>query len=403
MVVTSAATRSREREVSVMGYVYARGQQLWIGYWDANKKLYQKRTTFLIGQEVEARAALDKIEADLKAGGDPNAIFFGPVTVRRYAERWSKIRLEQSLACAHDDFTRLRLHALPTIGHINMQDVRPRHIRDLVKSLRTKGKLAPRSIRHVYGALHTMFRDAVVDELISANPCILKRGELPKRMDKDPRWRATAVFTRAEVEQILSSDRLPLDRRVLYSLLALAGLRFGEASALRWQSYDTTLEPLGRLLIASSWCTRRSKEKATKTEQPRSVPVHPLLASILADWKLSGWSSMMGRPPTQDDLIIPSRRGANRGCSHSLVRFREDLERLGLRRRRQHDLRRTFISLARTDGARKDVLERCTHGSRGDIVDLYTELPWALLCEEVAKLKVSLRTSKVLRLATATE
>ncbi len=382
-----------------MGYVYARGQQLWIGYWDSNKKLYQKRTAFLLGQEAEAGAALDQIEADLKAGGDPNAVFIGPITVRRYAEHWSKIRTDQGLASAHDDFTRLRLHALPTLGSLQLQDVRPRHIRDLVKSLRAKGKLAPRSIRHVYGALHTMFRDAVVDELIPGNPCILKRGELPKRMDKDPRWRATAVFTRGEVEQILSSDRLPPDRRILYALLALAGLRFGEASALRWHSYDATLEPLGRLLIASSWSTRRSKEKSTKTEQPRSVPVHPLLASILAEWKLSGWSLMMGRPPTQDDLIIPSRRGANRGCNHSLVRFREDLSRLGLRRRRQHDLRRTFISLARTDGARKDVLERCTHGSRGDIVDLYTELPWALLCEEVAKLKVSLLSGRVLQLS----
>ncbi|NJK31968.1 MAG: radical SAM protein [Deltaproteobacteria bacterium] len=37
--------------------------------------------------------------------------------------------------------------------------------------------------------------------------------------------------------------------------------------------------------------------------------------------------------------------------------------------------------------ARKDVLERVTHGHRGDIVDMYTEVPWALLCEEVAKLR----------------
>jgi len=383
-----------------MGYVYARGSRLWIGYWDQSKKLHQKRTDFLLGQETEARAELNKIEAEIKAGADPNAAFVGAITVRRYTERWSKGRTDQGLASAHDDFTRLRLHALPSIGHLDMQDVRPRHIRDLVKLLRARGKLAPRSIRHIYGALHTMFRDAVVDELISANPCILKRGELPRRIDKDPRWRATAVFTRGEVELLLSSEALPPDRHVLYALLALAGLRFGEASALRWQSYDTALEPLGRLLIASSWCTRKSKEKATKTEQPRSVPVHPVLAGVLAQWKLSGWSLMMGRAPTPNDLIIPSRRGANRGCNHSLVRFREDLARLGLRRRRQHDLRRTFISLARTEGARKDVLERVTHGSSGDIVDLYTELPWSLLCEEVAKLKMSLSTGKILRLPT---
>ena len=279
---------------------------------------------------------------------------------------------------------------------MNLEEVRPRHIRDLIKALRAQGKLAPRTIRHVYGALHTMFRDAQVDELIPANPCILKRGELPKRVDRDPTWRAGAVLTRGELEQLISDERLPPDRRVLYALLGLAGVRFGEASALRWRTYDTTLEPLGRILVASSWSTTKHKEKSTKTEQPRLVPVHSTLAVVLAQWKLDGWQVMMGRAPTPDDLIIPSRRGVNRSRHHSLEKFREDLERLGMRRRRQHDLRRTFISLARTDGARKDVLERVTHGNRGDIVDMYTELPWALLCEEVAKLKVTLLECKVL-------
>jgi hypothetical protein len=67
-----------------------------------------------------------------------------------------------------------------------------------------------------------------------------------------------------------------------------------------------------------------------------------------------------------------------------------------LGKRRQHDARRSFISLARSDGARKDVLEWVTHGPRGDIVDLYTTLPWELLCAEVAKLKIQLVEGKVI-------
>ena len=63
---------------------------------------------------------------------------------------------------------------------------------------------------------------------------------------------------------------------------------------------------------------------------------------------------------------------------------------------RSHDVRRTFIKLARSDGARKDVLEWITHGPRGDIVDLYTTLPWELLCGAVSLLKIELRTGKVI-------
>jgi len=48
------------------------------------------------------------------------------------------------------------------------------------------------------------------------------------------------------------------------------------------------------------------------------------------------------------------------------------------------------ISLARTDGARKDILELCTHTPRksGNTIDLYTTFPWEALCAEVAKFKV---------------
>ena len=110
------------------------------------------------------------------------------------------------------------------------------------------------------------------------------------------------------------------------------------------------------------------------------MPVHPVLKKILAEWKLSGWQVMMQRSAGPDDLIIPSRRGVNRSRHHALEKLGEDLDRLGMRRRRQHDLRRTFISLARADGARKDILETITHGERGDIMDSYTSLPWAAVC-----------------------
>src|SRR6185436_10339591 len=120
------------------------------------------------------------------------------------------------------------------------------------------------------------------------------------------------IFTRAELERLISDSALPPDRRVLYALLGVAGIRFGEASALHWSAYDTTLEPLGRLLVASSWCTNKRKEKPTKTEQPRSVPVHPVLAMVMEQWRRGGWVQMMGQEAGSDDLIIPSRRGVNR-------------------------------------------------------------------------------------------
>ena len=62
---------------------------------------------------------------------------------------------------------------------------------------------------------------------------------------------------------------------------------------------------------------------------------------------------------------------------------------LKLRPRRGHDLRRTFITLAQVDVARRDLLETLTRGPRGDIINGYTTFPWSAFCAEVAKLKSS--------------
>jgi len=75
------------------------------------------------------------------------------------------------------------------------------------------------------------------------------------------------------------------------------------------------------------------------------------------------------------------------------------------RPRRQQDARRTFISLARADGARPDVLRWATHGPTGSVVDAYTTLPWDALCAAVACLKIQLKTGELvpMRLAAGTE
>lgn len=42
-------------------------------------------------------------------------------------------------------------------------------------------------------------------------------------------------------------------------------------------------------VIEKSYSTKKRKVKGTKTENPREMPVHPTLARILAEWRLSGF------------------------------------------------------------------------------------------------------------------
>jgi hypothetical protein len=134
------------------------------------------------------------------------------------------------------------------------------------------------------------------------------------------------------------------------------------------------VRPLGKLLVARSYNSRTGREKNTKTEAVKHVPVHPTLAAMLAEWKLGGWPELMGRAPGPDDLIVPlppdaadrrrSRTGEPyRAASYSGLNWREtDLPALGWRHRRHYDMRATFITLAIEDGADPEILEnRVTH------------------------------------------
>lgn len=384
-----------------MASVYLRGDRWWCRLKDEAGKWISKATEFAAIDKRKAlryaTAAQKKLDARHVAGDTT-----GPVTVAAYGEQWLDGREARGVRSIVGDRGRLTNHAFPHLGALLLAEVKPRHVRDMVRALRQSGELAARTILNVYGLVHTMFRDALVDELIESNPCVLHRGELPAKVDKDPEWRTSATYTAREVEQLISDARIPVERRVQYALKAIAGLRHGEVAGLRWRHYDPTLEPLGRLVIATSYDTGR-----TKTEVTRRVPVHATLAKILAAWKLAHWERIYGRPPTSDDLIVPTRNMTPTAPKEANEAFKLDLAALGLRieageyrDRGGHDLRSWFITTCQEHGAHRDLLRVVTHTAKGDVVSGYTRATWGALCAEVAKLRVATLDGELLPLAT---
>jgi integrase len=378
-----------------MSSIFTRGNKLWLSFKDQNGKWLQRSTGLNANQKRQATQILKRIEERIDAGKTFDEESLGPVTVRRYFEHWIEERRKIGIRSVDDEKTRLLKHAIPAIGLLQLEEVKPRHVQNLVQELKRSTKLAPRTIHHVYGTLNTMFRDAISDELLSINPCKLKRNDLPKKTDKDAAWRSTAVFTRDELQALIASPTVPLVNRVFYAILFLTGARFGEIAALRWNRYDPKREPLGHLLIAKSWDTKTQEERKLKTEVPRDVPVHPVLSQILHDWYSSGWQKTFERKPEPEDLLVPypPKQGELSSDQHwrsdtCRKQLHHDCMILGFRHRRTHDTRRTFISLARADGAREDILKWITHGRPGGIMNVYSELPWNVLCEEVSKLNI---------------
>ncbi len=383
-----------------MGSVYKRGPFWWISFRVPGGGRVARSSGIDSHQpKIQALRVLAEVERELRNEAKRNT--GEPKTVAEYAVEWTASRRALKQTNAGRDFARLKLHVLPTLGTKRLGAVTVADVRSLVKSLRA-GEMAPRTIINTYGLVRRLFADALAEELIVSSPCALTRSDLPKKQDKDPTWRAGAVYTRDEAQLLMTSPAVPWDRRVVYALAFLTGMRAGEIAALRWSAIDEEQQPLGRLLVAFSYTRQNKGTKATKTGVPRRVPVHPELAPVLQAWRAQGFEAQFGRAPRGDDLVVPNRDGAFRTDLNTLDGLALDLEALGLRHRDMHSMRRTFISLGREDSGNAAALKVVTHDQKGDVYDGYTVFTWQALCDAVSALALSTRYAQVVEVAEKT-
>lgn len=329
----------------------------------------------------------------------------GALTFGALAEDVIARRDKAGMKSIRNERQRLRDYVIPHIGHMLVADVRRDHVLAMINHFAerpleaTKKLPAPRMVHRVYEDARVVFAHArEVLQIISDTPCTLRvrRGELPKKKDANPRWRSGARFERDEVELLISDPRIEWPRRMTYALLFLGGMRSGEAVGRKWLDYHPMRSPLGMLVVAT-----QHDDADTKTEETREMPVHPLLAKLLMEWFERGFREFVGRDPQPEDYIVPRirTRGPNpktyQDGRRVWVNMQADLKMLGLRRRRVHDTRRTFISMALDDGASEYHLKFVTHGApKGDAFDEYVTPSWRKLCAEVAKLSVELRSQE---------
>ncbi|MGI8808029.1 MAG: phage integrase central domain-containing protein [Acidimicrobiales bacterium] len=97
---------------------------------------------------------------------DPGA---GKVSFRTFAEQWRAVQLHRpgtAISAEHQ----LRLHVYPYIGHRPIAAIRPSELEAMVHHLAVK--LAPATIRTIFGRVVTVFRAAVRDRVIPTSPCV---------------------------------------------------------------------------------------------------------------------------------------------------------------------------------------------------------------------------------------
>lgn len=344
-------------------------------------------------QREEAQAILDLALAQLAAEASP-LVAPGPLTVKAWGEAWIEDRKERGkLEWPHEE-SHLKYFLYPPLGGLLLADATDTVMLDWARGLeRARGPSgkspSPKYIRRITATVRSLFKEALRRHHIERTPCIWDNNDLPE-MEANSRVVGEG-FEVGDVARLISDPRIPEDRRVLYGLEFLTGMRTGEAAARRWVDWEPTfLGHLGRLKAATAYNTQHRLVKTTKTRVEKWIPVHPALAELLGAWKREGFERFTGRPPEPEDLIAPAILGGIRGNSGSWRYFQADLKALGLAHQRHYETRATFISIAEGAGADPAQIARITHASQHGAKDLYRRVRkyWPLMCEAVLCIKL---------------
>ena len=373
------------------GYVRTRGDKLEAVIIRADGEKVRKATGLSVGQEQEAEAILEEALRQLREEALPSS---GELTVKEWGRRWIEDRKARDKREWINERAHLEHFVYGPLGNLALEAASDVVMLDWARGLE-KGRgpsgnsPAPTYIRKITATTRAMFKEAVRRHLIERSPCIWEDTDLPE-LEANARV-MQGGFEAADVGMLIYDPRIPEDRRVLYALEFLTGLRTGEAAVRRWADWEPAfLGHLGRLTAATAYNSRYHLVKTTKTRVEKWIPVHPQLAEVLDAWRAGGWERFHGRPPHDEDLIVPAAKGGYRNNSFSWRRFRDDLRTVGLAHQRHYETRASFISLAEGAGADPLMVARITHASLSGAKDLYrrVRLYWPRMCDAVSSIRI---------------
>jgi integrase len=265
----------------------------------------------------------------------------------------------------------VRLYLDPRIGDMRIADLRPHHVDRLYGDLLADpaNRVTATTIRHIHATLRSALNTAVRRRLIPWNPAL--HVELPERAS-----RPTSVWTPEELGAFLDSIA---DHRLYayFHLVAVAGLRRGEALGLHWKSVDfgSNVIRVSQQLVDAGRGAYLAKPKTRSGV--RAVPLDSLTMAVLAAHheRQQEERDLWGRGWTDTGLVFTREDGTPYRPEYLTHLFRRLVEAADLPRIRLHDLRHTSASLALAAGIPvKVVSARLGHSSTVITSDLYTHV-----------------------------
>ena len=260
-----------------------------------------------------------------------------PPTLRNFLQSWLRSRaLSVKTSTATTYAESLAHYVLPYFGDFFVDKITDADVKAWQITLRKD--LEAGTVNGALIMLRMVLADAAAEFHLSHNPAArVKRLPVRKFTDEEPN-----LLSAEELGLVLAAFRKYKPKHYPLALtLALTGLRYGEATALKWSDLD---EESGVIRV------RRAQWKGvvdtTKTGTVRSVPLVTELAVVLREHRAATAAS--GLSALDSDWVFPAKDGGLLRKVWLRWALISVLDKVGIKKRvSTHGLRRTFNNLSR--------------------------------------------------------
>jgi integrase/DNA-directed RNA polymerase subunit RPC12/RpoP len=346
----------------------------------------RRQTKAGFASRKEARSAMNKV---LAAVSERSYVAPTRLTVEQFlvGEWLPAIQSTVRLTTFRSYVQHVRWHIAPYLGELPLQSLTGAQINALYAILARRGRrsgeagLSAQTIRHVHAVLHRALRDAVRWGLISRNP--IESADPPRVSSA----REMHTWNPEQLEAFLTfteADRL----HALWQLLALTGMRRGEACGLRWSDCDLeqgriavcrALVPVARTVLVTEPKTARGRRSIALDERTVAVLRAHAGRQTAERTAATKWSETGLVFTGKDGRALPPN-----SVSRCFVRA---VKKARLPEIRLHDLRHTHATLALRAGIHpKVVSERLGHATVAITLDTYSHAIPALQEEAASRI-----------------
>jgi len=313
---------------------------------DARRTVKELRARVLLGHDVagekseRVKTAKAKIEAarQAKTVADLADEYFE----RNILGRWKHPNIVRS---------RIEKDIKPAIGALALEDVKPRHVDDMLKAVVKRG--APTTANDVLRWVRRMFDYAIKRHMIEINPALA--FDLSDAGGKE--FARERALSREELETFFQAMRdakgFSIENALAVRLLLALAVRKMELIGARWEEFD---------LDGGEW---HLPGERTKTGAPVDIPLAPVVV---------GWLRELQRLADGSEWVFPARKMQTRMVPHiceSTIGVALGKVKHGLSHFTAHDFRRTARTHLAALGVAPHVAERCLNHKLKGVEGIY--------------------------------